>query len=300
MSETIKLISFQRSLGLVAAERKGLFADEGLGIEYTQTPSSATQIRGVLDGTWDVAQTAADNVMAYVENEGADLFVFLVANLGLGQKLFVQPEITAYERLRGKVLVVDALDTGYAYVLQKMLQLNGLGPDSYRFESVGGTPQRLQALRERRAAGALLSGHPEETALREGFSLLQSASDYFPLYPGDTHATTRRWSEGHGELLAGYIRAYLRGCAWAAEPANRDEGISLIADDQQVSTEAAAARYERDRETRSAEAPSLDEVRAALQVVLDLRWEMAAMPGPRPSPSKYFDPSYWERGVGPS
>lgn len=296
--DTVRLIGFSRPLSLVAAEHKGFFAAQGLQVEYTQTPNSTYQIRSLLAGDFDLASTAADNVMAYVEREGADLFVFMVADIGLSQKLFVRPDIGSYGGLKGKVLGVDALDTGYAYVLRKMLQLNGLGEEDYALESVGGTPQRLAALRSGRVAGALLGPPVDDEALREGFRLLQPAADYFPVYPGNTSATTRRWAQAHSELLVRYIRGYLAGAEWSADPGNREEAIRLLAADQGVPPDVATARYQMEKNGRSVNLPGLDLVRSSLEVVLGLRWEMARMTGPKPDISKYFDPTYWQRAVG--
>src|ERR671933_1490328 len=103
----IRLIAFSRPVALLAAQAKGLFEREGLSVEVELTRGSIEQIRGLLAGRWDVAHTAADNVMAYVDREGADLFVFAVADLGVGQQLVVRPEVTSYAQLRGQPLGVD-------------------------------------------------------------------------------------------------------------------------------------------------------------------------------------------------
>jgi ABC-type nitrate/sulfonate/bicarbonate transport system substrate-binding protein len=296
--KTVKLISFSRPIAFVAAEQKGFFAKEGLSIDYTQTPNSVTQIRGLLDGTWDLGHSAADNVMAYVEKEGVDLFVFLVADLGLAQKLIVRPEFNSYKQLRGKVLGVDALDTGYAYVLRKMLQRNGVGTDEYQLNSVGGTAHRLDALRSGKVAAVLLSTPHDDVALREGFRLFAPASEYFPNYPGTTMVATRHWAQANTDTLVAYIRGYLAGADWATDPANRDEAIDLLSRDQEVDRATAEGRFELERQSRTVDRPTLAQVNSALQVVLDLRWELASMSGPKPPTSKYFDPSYWRRATG--
>src|SRR5919206_1410759 len=157
----VRVIAFSKPPALVAAQSQGLFEQEGLTVEVELTRGSIEQIRGLLGGTWDIAHTAADNVMAYVDREGADLFVFAVADLGVGQKLVVRPDVTGYADLRGQPLGVDALDTGYAFVLRRMLENNGLAWGDYQLVAVGSTPQRLQALREGRIAGALLSSPAE-------------------------------------------------------------------------------------------------------------------------------------------
>jgi ABC-type nitrate/sulfonate/bicarbonate transport system substrate-binding protein len=178
-----------------------------------------------------------------------------------------------------------------------MLQINGVGTDEYRLESVGGTAHRLDALREGKVAAVLLSPPHDDVAVREGFPLLAPASDYFSNYPGTSMATTRRWASANEDTLVAYIRGYLAGADWSNDPANRAGAIELLARDQQVDRQTAEGRFELERQSRAVDSPTLEQVMSALQVVLDLRWEMAGMSGPKPTPTKYFDPSYWQRAM---
>ena len=231
----VRLIAFSKPAALRAAEQQAYFAREGLTVEVELTRGSVEQIRGLLEGRWDIAHTAADNVMAYRDREGADLFVFAVIDLGVGQTLVVRPEVTSFADLRGRPLAVDAIDTGYAFVLRRMLANNDLPWGCYELVPVGSTPQRLQALREGRVVGALLSSPAE------GLRVLAPAADYFPLYPGLTAATTRGWARAHEGELVGYTRALLAG-ARAADP--------------------------------GAAPPSLEQAKASLDVVRQLRQDL--------------------------
>jgi ABC-type nitrate/sulfonate/bicarbonate transport system substrate-binding protein len=252
----VRVIAFSRPAALVAAQEQGLFEREGLSVEVDLTRGSIEQIRGLLAGRWDIAHTAADNVMAYVDREGADLFVFAVVDLGVGQTLVVRPEVTSFADLRGQALAVDALDTGYAFVLRRMLEKNNLPWGTYELVPVGSTPQRLQALQEGRVVGALLSSPAE------GLRVLAPAADYFPLYPGLTAATTRRWARAHQDELVRYTRALLAG-ARAAQP-----GVPP---------------------------PSLEQAMASLDVVRQLRQDLTGTTG---GLETYIDLSYMERGGG--
>lgn len=295
---TLRLITFSRPLPLLAAEAKGFLAAEGLEVECEQTKGSREQVRGLLAGRWDIAHTAADNVMAYVDGEGADLFVFLVADLGLAQKLIVRPGIDGYEGLRGKVLGVDALDTGYAFVLRKMLALHGVRDGECELVSIGGTQQRLEALLDGRVAGCLLSTPQDVKALEAGCRILDPARRHFPLYPGLTAAATRRWEREHRRELLGYTRALLAGSRWAAEPGHEEEAVELIARDQGVDAAAARRLYEREVAVRNPGIPGLEEVREALEVVRRLRHEMT---GKGTALSAYFEPEYMKKALaGPA
>ncbi len=90
--------------------------------------------------------------------------------------LYVQPEIHSYADLRGKTVVVDAPDTAYALQLYKMLQVHGLQKGDDAVKPVGGTPLRLEALREdKRNAVAVLNPPFSVLAEKEGFRRLALA-----------------------------------------------------------------------------------------------------------------------------
>lgn len=296
-SQRLRVIAFERPLALAAAQQKGFLAREGLDLDWEITRGSAEQMQGLLDGRWDIAQTAADNVMANVDRRGADVFIFLVAYLGLDQNLIVLPEIESYANLRGRPLGVDAVDTGYAMVLRKMLANAGLVAADYELVPIGSTQQRLDALVARRVAGCMLSARLTATVQQKGLRLLDKGNRTFPLYPGSgTAATTRRWAQGHESALGGYCRAMWAGEAWVADPANRDEMIGIIARDQSVSAGAARQLYEIDAEYRIRANPPLDQVTVALEVVRRLRREMT---GVGRDLAAYFDGRYM-RGLAPT
>ena len=298
-ANTIKLISFSRSLGFLAANAKGFLEKEKLNVVYEQTPSSAVQMRGLLDGKWDLAHTAPDNVMAFVDKEKADAVAVFVGELGLNQKLIVKPDITSYGQLRGQTLAVDAIDTGFAFALRKMLQKNGLNEADYKFEAVGGTTQRYAALKDGKVVGGLLSEPFESMAVRDGFRLLQAASDYFPTYPGSTSvAVTRKWATSHRDQLVGYQRALLAGLDWGADPAHREEAIDIIAADQKVPRDQAMRLYENERKSVSLNHPNESQIMATLQTVLDLRREFAPNTGSQASPTAYYDGGFARAAEG--
>lgn len=56
--------------------------------------------------------------------------------------LVALPAFKSFDDLRGKTLSVDALTTGYAFVLFDMLRRNGVSRDDYRVDKAGGMTQR--------------------------------------------------------------------------------------------------------------------------------------------------------------
>jgi ABC-type nitrate/sulfonate/bicarbonate transport system substrate-binding protein len=70
--DTLQVIVFGGGFNLPiwAAQEQGFFEDESVSVELTNTPGSAFQLQNLIDGNFDIAMTAADNVVAYQEGQG--------------------------------------------------------------------------------------------------------------------------------------------------------------------------------------------------------------------------------------
>lgn len=95
-----------------AGQGNGFFARHGVEVKLTPTPNSAFQLTNLIDGRFDVAVTAVDNVIAYMEGQGEaptkrspDLVVFMGGDNGF-LRLVTAPEVTSVGDLRGKELSV--------------------------------------------------------------------------------------------------------------------------------------------------------------------------------------------------
>ena len=122
------------------AQEKGYFAQNGIEVSLTPTPNSVFQMTSLIEGRFDIAMTAIDNVIAYLEGQGEvavaaqpDLFVFMGGSPAI-PALVTIPEVKAYHDLKGRTLAVDAVKTGYAFILYDLLRRNGLQPGDYKVE----------------------------------------------------------------------------------------------------------------------------------------------------------------------
>ena len=90
------------------AQEKGFFAVNGLEVTLQSTPNSVAQMTGLSKGAFDLAMTAVDNIVAYVEGQGEapigpqpDFFVFMGSDSGF-LSLVTRPEIKNFSDLKGK------------------------------------------------------------------------------------------------------------------------------------------------------------------------------------------------------
>ncbi|MDB5640188.1 MAG: hypothetical protein JWP51_5096, partial [Bradyrhizobium sp.] len=56
--------------GLYVGQDKGFFAQHGITVQMQGTPNSVTQMTDFAEGKFDIAMTAVDNIVAYVEGQG--------------------------------------------------------------------------------------------------------------------------------------------------------------------------------------------------------------------------------------
>ncbi len=287
------------NLPVWVARDKGFLEQEGLAVELVLTPGSVFQLTHLIAGDFDIGLTAIDNVIAYDEGQGEvpvpgrpDLFAFMGLDNGF-LRLIVRPEVRTYADLRGKQLSVDALTTGYAFVLRRMLEANGLGPGDYTLVPAGGVLQRWEALLRGEHAGTLLVTPFEILARSRGLRLLGSAIDVLHRYQGLVGAARRTWAAAHRDDLIGFIRAYRAALQWLYTPANREEATQILARNANMPAELAAQAYPVlvDRAGGFFPAGALDI--EGVRTVLALRSRYAAPRRILADPTRYVDLSYY-------
>lgn len=285
---------------IYVGQNKGFFGKHGIAVELQGTPDSVTQMTGFSLGRFDIAMTAVDNIVAYVEGQGQapigpqpEFFAFMGVDSGF-LSLVASPGIKTIQDLRGKTVSVDAMTTGYAFVLYDILRRNGLERDKdYELVSAGGMVQRWNGLREGRHHATLLSAPYNLIAGNAGFRQLVRATDVIGPYQGNVAAARRSWAANNADKIVGYIRAYRDSVAWLYEPSNRAEAIDILCQHlPQMPHEIAAASYLELLDPAHGFFKTCELDKAGLQCVLALR-ERYASPAKRlGAPNQYYDPQY--------
>lgn len=283
------------------AQKKGWFAAEGLDVAITQTPGSVFQLTGLIDGTFDLAITLVDNVVAYrcgqgeVPAVGEDLVALMACDTRAFPSLVTSPEVRSYADLRGRSLSVDARKTGYALVLHAMLEHGGLCAVDYAIESVGGVLQRFEGLLAGRQAGALFNSPFESLLVAKGFNLLDTAISVLGSYQGQVVAARSGWAEANAPEVGGFLRALLRAIAWLYEPANRTEAFAIHdASNTGAAPGSAAVAYSILFHPLQGFPRSGEIDMRGLAKVLELRSRFGVPPKPLGVPSDYYRPEYLE------
>jgi ABC-type nitrate/sulfonate/bicarbonate transport system substrate-binding protein len=289
---------------LWVGQDKGFFAEQGLEIDLIATVNSIQQMTGLIDGAYDIAMTAIDNVIAYNEGQGEapthsrpDLVAVMGSSSGF-LSLIVASHIKSFEDLKGTTLSVDAMTTGYSFTLRRLLAMRGLTEDDYRLVKVGGMKERYEALIRNEQVGTLMVPPFTLMARDQGFNELAPVLGVLKHFQGGVAASRRDWLEAHHDEIEGFIRGNLAALQWLYEPANKIEALDIFAAHMKnTSARAAEQSYAvlLDPATGFPRRGDIDV--EGVRTVIDIRRTYAEPRRPLSEPQAYYDLTYHTRAV---
>jgi ABC-type nitrate/sulfonate/bicarbonate transport system substrate-binding protein len=283
---------------------KGFYAQQGLELALTPTPGSVYQFQHLSAGDFEIAVTAIDNAIAYDEGQGqaplpkpADFVAFLGGDNAL-LRLYARPEITSYAALKGKTIAVDALTTGFAFVLRKMLAAHGLDEGDYTLAPAGGTLERYKQLTTTSTYAATLLTPPFDLlAHAQGFNDLGTAISVLGHYQGIVSVASAAWLATHADAAVAYVRGTLAALRWLYDPKNQAEAVMLLVDNLHVEPRVAVELYPIIVDRAGGLAPlgavDLDGVRT----VLSLRSTYGKPQKALTDADKYYDDRFYRRAL---
>ena len=281
------------------AQQNGYFAKGGIAVELTPTPNSVFQLTNLIDGKFDIAMTAIDNVIAYMEGQGEgkternpDLIVFMGGDNGF-LSLAGSADIKSIADLKGRTVSVDALTTGYAFVLLDLLKRGGLTRDDYRIEKAGGVLERWGALKEKKHDATMLITPFDIFARMAGLKVLQYAIDVYGHYQGLVGAARREWAVRNPDVVQAYIRGYIAGVDFLRVPANRGAAIAILRKHLPQMPEEVAQQCYAAMTGSAGFTPKAELDVEGVRRVLALRSEYGAPKKAMTDPLKYYVPDYY-------
>jgi ABC-type nitrate/sulfonate/bicarbonate transport system substrate-binding protein len=279
-----------QNLPMFAAQAKGLYAKRGLDVEIKFTPNSDELRNGLAEGRYQIAHSAVDNAFALKDKANVDIAVVSGGDNSFNH-LIVQPDIQSLADIKGKTVVVDAVNTAYAFQLYEMLRQKGLNKGDYEVKSVGGTSLRLDAMTKDKAMVAAMLNPPFSVrAGKAGLKDMGTAAAALGAYQGTSAFVLREWGKANTDALVKYIEAYIEGRRWSFDPKNKDEAVALLADRLKLPADIAGLAYDSTKDDFSPDG-AID--MAGVKNVLKLRAQYEG--GTPAEPEKYLDLSYYQK-----
>ena len=302
---SLRVIAFDGgwNLPVWAAQRQGFFEANGVTVQLSYTPTSVYLITSLLDGKFDIALAGMDNIVAYQEGQGEakipdnpDLFAFL-GNDGGFASVVAAPAVKSFADLKGKTVSVDAMTTGYAFVVRELLARNGLAETDVTFVRAGGTANRYRDLIAGKHDATLLRT-PFEILLRQrGFNQLASAES-LGAYQGTVGAARRSWAAAHEKEMIGFLRAYRAAVDWLYNRGNREiVEAMLVANIRDMTPALAKQSYDLLLADKGGITRDIALDTNGIRTVLQLRSKYGMPRKTLTDPAKYVELSYYEKAM---
>src|SRR5438094_216943 len=221
------------------------------------------------------------------------LIVFAMAVLASSAQAQSPTSTPAPTSLR--VIAVDAMTTGFAFVARELVSRNSLAESDVSFVRAGGTANRYRELLAGKHDATLLRTPFELLARNRSFNVLASAES-LGAYQGTAGMARRSWARDHESALVGFIRAYAQATDWLYDRANRDVAEALLVANIRDMTPALAKQaYDILRADKGGLYRNLAPDAAGIRTVLALRSKYGTPQKTLTDPSKYVDLSYYEK-----
>jgi ABC-type nitrate/sulfonate/bicarbonate transport system substrate-binding protein len=275
------------NISLYIADRRGFFKEQKIFNETIVMRSAARQIQALVAGSIDFSAQAPDPLIRAFER-GADLSMLLGLANSAAYDLVSDKKFSSIEALRGTTLGVSGINSSSTLLLQKMLAVHGLNyPRDYTLVEVGGTSDRLLAIKTGAIAAGVLNPPISYIAVEQGFRLLGELKNYIPAVQFTALSVRRAWAYQNSKLTEDYLIALLRANRYLYE--SRAGTVAIIRDVFKVQADYAERVY--DYWVREKVIP-IDGAMTVpgTEVVLDILEELGDFKGKtRPKAEKYID-----------
>ena len=305
-ADALKVVAFAGASNwpFWACQQEGYFTKENLDVSLAFTPNSIELAKNMMAGVYDLALSSVDNVVAYNESQGevdlggpSDFVALFGVDNGL-LSVMAAPDVADIKALKGQTLSVDAMTTGFAFVLREVLARNGLTENDVTFVKAGGGAQRLEALLKNEQKATLLNTPLDLVAEARGYKRLLRVRDMLGAYQGIVAMARRGTVKDKNAALRGFTRAFKAGVNWIADPANKEKAIALLmAKMNGMPRPAAEKAYDRLLDPADGIYRDLRIDRAGLKAVLELRTKYAQPRKELTDVERYIDAGFLEAAL---
>jgi ABC-type nitrate/sulfonate/bicarbonate transport system substrate-binding protein len=187
------------------AQETGIFAKNGLEAQLVRTRTTIG-VMAVLSGELDFIQ-ASGPVVIESNLRGSDL-IYIAGGMATLDFIFMsQPEVKSAEMLKGGVVGLASIRGASLVATEFALEKLGLKTKDVKFIVIGGTPERLISMRNKRLHATLLSPPTSIVAEQEGFNLLADVGARGLPFLHNGIAASRRFVRDNPETARRYVKA---------------------------------------------------------------------------------------------
>ena len=207
--------------GLWMAKEIGAFEKYGINADLIFISSGPVVVQALIGGDMQAGLAATNAVIAAVLGGAPLVSVMSLVNRPY-YRLWVQPEITGLEELRGKTLGVSRFGSVTDNLARILLRKKGLD-GAVNVRQMGGTTEMAAAFQRRQIAGAVISALRVDAPMR----MLVDLAELDIQYSNVVIVVSRDFYRRSPETVEAMIRAYTEGVASSID--QKERALKVIA-----------------------------------------------------------------------
>jgi NitT/TauT family transport system substrate-binding protein len=192
--------------GVWMAHETGAFKKYGLDVQLIYIASSGMNIQALLGGSLDVSAPGISGVVLAAAR-GAPVLTIAAMTNRPAMILYVQPEISRGDQLKGQTLGISRFNSSGHTVTTLILRKLGL-EKSVTMRPLGGTPEMQAAFEQRQIAGIVTGVKPAAPS-----RALLNAADLDIPFAMNVIAVTRDFLQKNPDTVERVVKAYIQAVA---------------------------------------------------------------------------------------
>lgn len=207
------------------ARDKGLFRDERIDPEVTYIQGKVRVVQSLVAGEVQFGIAGSAGAVS-ARAAGEEVIIVAVPMNRLDYTFVSRQPVNRPADLAGKKIGIGAVGGSDELATRIALERLGVNPTTVTMITVGGSAERLAALRAGSVDAAVVGG----ATFIGGGAGLQKVVDLTDLgveFPFTAIFTTKRYATANRDVILGFIRGYMRGVRFFQE--NKDEAIAITA-----------------------------------------------------------------------
>ena len=289
----------------IIADREGLFAREGLKVEFVRLTSSfrnrgqnaaaatgpSTVREAMAAGTIDMSRQQLPILITETMDGGKHAGVAVASNDPI-YFLAVRPEIKSFPDLKGKTITITNPRDGITVWTRELLDRHGLHAGDVTLKNIAGSDGRFECLNSGECAAATLDQPAIFKALDAGHHVLGMTNEIAPLlYQLDIVNPT--WAATHRDAVIKYIRGTTAAVRFIMDSKNHDEVVKVMVDftnqpEPRVREMLSYIWDSKNRVLPQQTGPDPNAVRDAIALLA----KYDVLKQPLPAPERFIDASY--------
>jgi NitT/TauT family transport system substrate-binding protein len=259
---------------IFVAKDAGFWAKNGLDVSMTRVGGTA-QVPAITSGEAQFANTGANEVTAAVLNGAPLVMIGTLSDLPIFD-LYANKKYPKLADLAGQTIGITAAGASTDAEARLILRNNGL-EGKVKIAPSGGTFPSILAAMEQGGIQAGVIGPPFTAEAARKYTMLVDGIQLGPMNVSGLTAT-KTYLKDHPDIAKQFLRGYVQAWNYAADPANKDEVVKIVAKWTQSTPEDATVGYETmARVLKTTKVPSVDpaSVASILSVATDPKAQAA-------------------------